>query len=164
MTYFANLQEDLPSAWHRKRVIFYQQGIKIYGLLPYLLQRKLKAQFFSGSFSVGGNGFPRMRLSTGSFEANWTAISYQQSRENISALLDWLYSEKGFKVAIASAENWHDDIFSANMWRMPPHTWYPVGTEAREGFLKVISRPLRTRDDIAGLLALPEPEHTKSEE
>jgi hypothetical protein len=150
MTYFANLQEDLPSSWHRKRVIFYQQGIKIYGLLPYILNRKLKAQFFSNSFSALGG-----RMSVGSFEANWTAVPYGQSRANIDALLDWLYSDKGFKVAIATPECWNDDIFSANMWKMPPHTWFPVGNEAREGFLNVIERPESGRDSVMMLLALP---------
>lgn len=156
MTYYANLERDLPSPYHRKRVIFYRQGLKIYGLLPYLLQHKLKAQFFSGSFRVGGSGFPRMRLSAGSFESNWTAIPYQQPPEHIAALLDWLYSEKGFEAAIATEDYWDDNIFSANVFRMPPHTWYPVDHEARQGFLQIAERPDPTRNDVLSLLALPE--------
>ncbi len=103
-------------------------------------------------------------ISVGSFEANWTAVPYVQSRANLDMLLDWLYSDKGFKIAIAAPEYWDDAIFSANMWHMPPHTWFPVGSEAREGFLNVVDRPERTCTDIMGLLALSSPEQYESED
>jgi hypothetical protein len=148
MTYYANLSNDLPAPYKRKRVIFYRQGLKVYGLLPYILNRKLKAQFFSGTVSCMGG-----TISMGSFESNWTAIPYTQSPENLKALLDWLYEDRGFEVALASREDWNDDIFSANVYRMPPHTWYPIGNEAREGFLQINSG--MKRDDLIGLLALP---------
>lgn len=149
MTYYADLSNDLPVPYKRKRVIFYQQGLKVYGLLPYLLQKKLKAQFFSGSISWGN-----VRISAGSFEDNWTAIPYQQSSTNLIFLLDWLYSDSGFEVALASKEDWEDNIFLGNIFHMPPHTWYPLGEEVRQGFLQITEHP--TRKGIIGLLALPE--------
>lgn len=149
MPYYADLNADVPAPYKPKKVVFYRQGLKIYGLLPYRLQRLLKAQFFSNSMSWG-----RVRISGGTFEANWTAIPYQQSQENMSTLLDWLYSEAGFQVALASPAHWNDDIFSPNVARMPPETWYPAGPEARPGFMNALDQP----DRSAFLKLLPEPE------
>jgi hypothetical protein len=148
MPYYANLDNDLPAPYKRKRAIFYRQGLKIYGLLPYILARKLKAQFFSGSFA--GHG---VMISAGSFEANWTAVPYRQSPETLTALLEWLYSGKGFEVAIASEEDFDDNIFSGNVFRAPPKTWYPIGNASREGFLHIHEGMERT--EVMGLLASP---------
>lgn len=147
MTYYADFDRDLPDPHKRKRVIFYRQGLKVYGLLPYLLQRRLKAQFFSGSMSWG-----RVRISMGSLESNWTAIPYTQTAESLSALLDWLYSDAGFEAAIASRAEFDDDIFSANVYREPPKTWYPLGDQARVGFLRIHAG--MQRSEVAGLLAI----------
>ena len=147
MTYYADLSRDLPTPYERKRVVFYRQGLKVYGLLPYLLQRRLKAQFFSGSVNWGG-----VRISAGSFEQNWTAISYTQTSEALASLLDWLSSDAGFEVAIASREDFDDDIFSANIFRMPPKTWHPVGDKALPRFLRIHAD--MQRSEIAGLLSM----------
>jgi hypothetical protein len=146
MPYYADLSSDLPAPYKQKRAVFYRQGLKVYGLLPYILARRLKAQFFSGETSWGN-----VRISAGSFESNWTAIPYQQSPEAVNALLDWLYADKGFEVAIASEQDWDDTIFSANVYRMPPHTWYPAAGGAREGYLQVLGSPA-SRAAIVALL------------
>lgn len=148
MTYYADLANDLPAPYKRKRIIFYRQGLKIYGLIPYLLQRKLKAQFFSGTINWG-----RVRISAGSLEGNWTAVPYQQKSENVSALVDWLYADKGFEVAIASQDDWGDNIFSPNVFRTPPMTWYPACDEARQGFLRIAGGTTLSRNDVLALLA-----------
>jgi len=150
MPYYADLSNDLPAPYKRKRVIFYRQGLKIYGLLPYILQRKLKAQFFSGTVSWGN-----VRISAGSLEENWTAVSYASVREYMDALLDWLSSDPGFEVAIASRDDWEDSIFSANVFRYPPKTWYPMDGEIKKGFLQIVEKPDIARNDIVKLLALP---------
>jgi len=153
MRHYADMNNDLPSPYHPKRAIFYRQGLKVYGLLPYILQRKLKAQFFSGVVSWG----PGVRIMVGSWEPNWTAIPYQQAPEKVQALLDWLYSEQGFEVAIASSDDWDDDIFSSNFMRHPPQVWYPVQREARPGYMRVFERQLPEQCEIIALLALPAP-------
>jgi hypothetical protein len=158
MPYYANMEEDQPSAHKRKRIVFYRRGLKIYSLLPYILQRRLHAQFFSSTITGSG-----VRISAGSFEANWTAISYQnQSPEAVEALMDWLFSGAGFKAAIASEENWDDDIFSGNFFNYPPDVWHPVGAEARPGYITILKRlPATGRDEIvAVLLSLPAPSST----
>lgn len=148
MTYYADMSIDQPTEYKTKRAIFYQQGLKVYGLLPYILQRKLHAQFFSNSTSWG-----RVRISTGSLELNWTAIPYQQSLENVNALLDWLYADKGFEVALANPERWQDTIFAGNFGNMPPQTWYPIGKETRSGYMRVIGGNQLGRESIVALLA-----------
>jgi len=158
MAYYADLDSDLPSPHKRKRVIFYRQGLKIYGLLPFILQRQLKAKFFSGSIAAGG-----VLMSMGSFEPNWTAVPYTQSSENLTALLHWLFSERGFEVAIASEQDWDDDIFSANVYRMPPKTWFPFGSEARQGFFQVAGSLDKSRRDVIQLLAVPMGKEAQSE-
>lgn len=153
MTYYADLVHDLPTPYTVKRVIFYRRGLKVYGLLPYILQRKLKAQFFSGSIRWGN-----VRISAGSFESNWTAVPYNQSPEHVIALLNWLYSDRGFEVALAAQEDWDDNIFSGNVYRMPPSTWFPVGDEQRSGFVQVAGGSSLNRHEIVALLAFPKQE------
>lgn len=160
MPFYADFREDIPSPHKPKRVIFYREGMKVYGLLPYILQRRLKAQFFSNAFSWGN-----AIIAAGSAEANWTSVPYTAPPEAVSALLDWLLADKGFEVALASPEDWDDDIFSANVFRMPPRTWFPLGKEARAGFLRVAGGKV-SRGEMRRLLALPagRPEpHTEEE-
>lgn len=148
MSYRADLAHDTPSVTKKKRIIFYRGGLKIYGLLPYILQKKLKAQFFSNT-PVGGG----VMMLLPSHEDNWTAVPYDQSPERLQSLLDWLYSDAGFEVALASRESWEDDIFSANIMNHPPSVWFPLGQDTHKGFLQIQAG--MTRFDIAGLLALP---------
>lgn len=129
MAYWANPQTDLPKAWKQKRIIFYAQGLKIYGQIPYLLQRRLQAEFYSNNAPFGG-----ARLLAPSFEQNYTVISYRRkggdphSQEAVEALLNWLYADKGFEWAIAKKFNKRIDL--ANFWNWLPEVW-EMGTEER---------------------------------
>lgn len=149
MPYYADFEHDLPDTCKPKRVIFYQQGLKVYGLIPYILARKLHAQFFSGSVSWGN-----VRVSMGSLEHNWTAIPYEQTPEKVKMLLDWLYQDKGFEVAIASREDWNDSIFSSNVFRIPPHVWCPIDGGVREGFLQIVGGTEVQRKEVIKLLGM----------
>lgn len=149
MPYYADFEHDLPNAYKLKRIIFYRQGLKVYGLIPYILARKLHAQFFSGSISWGN-----VRVSMGSYEHNWTAIPYEQSPDKVGLLLDWLYQDKGFEVAIASREDWNDSIFSSNVFRVPPHVWCPINEGGQEGFLQIVRGTEFQRNEVIKLLGM----------
>jgi hypothetical protein len=81
MRHPVDFDKDIPSAGKQKEVLFYQTGLKVYGVLPYILHRKLRAEFCSSSDAR---------------ENNFTLISYQQKSENVQALADWLYKDSGF--------------------------------------------------------------------
>ena len=124
-SYWANPQTDLPAPWKEKGIIFYAQGLKVYGQIPYLLQRRLQAEFFSNNAPIFG-----ARIVAPTREHNYTVIPYRRedgnphSRKAIKALLDWLYSDKGFVWAIA--KDFGDNIKTWNAWRSKPETWAPA--------------------------------------
>jgi len=133
MTYYCEPAQDLPAAWKPKRIIFYRQGIKIYGAIPYLLQRRLHAEFISNN--VGSIRGARIIAPTG--EANYTLVRYHRengrphSEPALQALLDWLYADKGFEWSIAAPEHWRDRLDQPNWWQSPPRTFVPAeATEA----------------------------------
>ena len=124
-SYWANPQFDLPAPWKEKAIIFYAQGLKVYGQIPYLLQRRLQAEFYSNNAPIFG-----ARIVAPSWERNYTVIPYRHKDGNphvqkaIKALLDWLYADKGFVWAIAM--DFHDNIKCWNAWRPKPETWAPA--------------------------------------
>lgn len=130
MTYFADPREDLPAPWKPKRVIFYAQGLKIYGQIPYVLQRRLQAEFVSNDVSFFGG-----RLVGPTAERNYTLVRYcrQDGQSHgdaaLEALLDWLYADKGFEWAIAL--DYHKRIDLPNLFNWPPEVWMPGGPEQR---------------------------------
>lgn len=127
MTYYCDPAEDLPAPWKPKRVVFYRQGIKLYGAIPYILQRRLDAEFISNNASALGT---RIIAPTG--EANYTLVRYQRangrphSQAALQALLDWLYADKGFEWSIATPEYFNDRLDLPNWWQSPPRTFVPA--------------------------------------
>jgi hypothetical protein len=130
MTYFANPREDLPAPWKPKRIIFYAQGLKIYGQIPYILQRRLQAEFISNDVGVLGG-----RLVGPTAECNYTLVRYRRQDDKphsdavLEALLDWLCADRGFEWAIALDYYKHIDL--PNLFNWPPETWVPGGLEQR---------------------------------
>lgn len=136
MPYLCDPTHDLPTKWKQKRIIFYAQGLKVYGELPYLLRQRLRAEFFSNSYHNGEFG-----LIAPAMEPNYTVVSYNQPVERSTALLDWLFADTGFEWAIAAPEE-----FKLNIWQSTvcspgiPNTWVPAENSEgwRGGFQKVM--------------------------
>ena len=130
MTNFADPREDLPAPWKPKRIIFYAQGLKIYGQIPYILQRRLRAEFISNSVGIMG-----ARLTGPTMERNYTLVRYRRkgdqshSSATLEALLDWLYADKGFEWAIAL--DYYKRIDLPNLFNFPAEAWMPGGLEQR---------------------------------
>lgn len=82
-----DFDHDLPCSIKAKRGLFYPDGLKIYGLLPFVLAYKLRATFCSDR--VPGD------------EHNFTVVRYQQQPDIVQALVDWLCAHKGFVWKIA---------------------------------------------------------------
>jgi hypothetical protein len=129
--YFANPQQDLPQPWKRKRIIFYRQGLKIYGQIPYILQRRLHGEFYSNNIPVLGG-----RMIGPTMEDNYTLVRYRRPKDGqrhndvaLEGLLDWLYADEGFEWAIA--KDFHRRIDLANLFNWPPEVFAPGGVEHR---------------------------------
>lgn len=139
MNYRANLSRDIPSPGLPKRIVFYAQGLKIYGLLPHILNRRLKGEFISNVAMLSGWGRGAAIVApTG--EDNYTVIPYAQKPEHAAMLLDWLCEDRGFEWAIASPQHWNEAIREWNAYKRPPDVWVPSQSEQgwREGFQKAI--------------------------
>jgi len=123
MSYYADPTLDLPAPWKAKRIVFYARGLKVYGQIPYILQRRLQAKFYSNDMSLFGG-----RIVGPTREHNYTVISYRledgspHSAATLEALIDWLYSDKGFEFGIADPENFEDQIAMVNWFNSNPHT------------------------------------------
>lgn len=137
MTYYADPKNDLPQPWKQKRIIFYAQGLKIYGQIPYILQRRLQAEFYSNNASFMG-----ARLIAPTMENNYTLVHYRRadgqrhSDTILEALLDWLYNDKGFKWAIA--KDFFKRIDLPNFWNWPPETFVLGESEHRPGIKQLL--------------------------
>jgi len=125
MNFYADPANDLPSPFKPKRCIFYTQGLKVYGQIPYILQKRLQAEFYSNNMPCLGG-----RIVAPTAEANYTVVPYRRrdeqphSQEAIDELLTWLYEGKGFEVAIAA--DFDKSICDWNAFQMPPETWIPA--------------------------------------
>jgi hypothetical protein len=140
MNYYANPQNDLPAPWKVKRLVFYAMGLKVYGQIPYILQRRLKAQFISNHASTGMGS-----IFWPAAESNYTLIPFRQAdgrphgEATLKAFFDWLYTDKGFEFAIAGEKDFYKDIRSIDMWEWPPEL-RPATSEDRTLVLKLIER------------------------
>jgi hypothetical protein len=143
MAFLANPQNDLPAPWKEKRVIFYAAGLKIYGQIPYILQRQLQGQFISnhGTMRMGGS------LWGPSWEDNYTMIPRHRAdgkphaAATLGKLLNWLYGDKGFKFAIADPESgeWQrTDLWMINLWNERPRAFAPGAEETKQIFQKFL--------------------------
>lgn len=128
MAYYADPNADLPAEWKLKRAIFYACSLKVYGQIPYILQRRLGAEFISNIASGPFGG--RVVAPTG--EDNYTVVPYRradgecQSDEALAAFLSWLEADAGYEWAIAApGEFERRDLRQPNWWRKPPQTWIP---------------------------------------
>lgn len=125
MAYYADPRRDLPSRFKKKRVIFYEQGLKIYGQIPYILQMRLGAEFYSDNAPAAFGG----RIIAMTMEPNYTVVPYKQSREAIDALLEWLYGGDAFEWAVAV--DFYKNIRQWNALNMPAQTFVPSHNEDR---------------------------------
>ena len=138
--YSSDLSTDLAKGrLSPKRIIFYQQGLKIYAVLPYLLNMRLKGQFISNYWVQEGGAFSGVGIVAPTNEANYTAIPYSQSVENSQRLWDWLLADKGFEYAIAQAADFSFDIWKANVGQFPPKVWVPGADDQCDRFVKAFS-------------------------
>jgi hypothetical protein len=101
---------DLPAPGKIKQIVFYAQGLKIYGVLPFILKRRLRAEFYSNYFVQTSGAFRGAGIIAPSFESNYTLIIYDQSPEAIAALLDWLFRDAGFEWGVAPAQEFRKDL------------------------------------------------------
>ena len=132
---------DLPGDHKPKLVVVYAAGLKIYGALPYLLQRRLQARF--NSSEVGGGG---MRVFGPTWEPNYTIVPWRRddgalhSPENLKALIDWLQADKGFVWVIADPDYYNDSL-DGNFFRSLPHVWQPAAAQTNpEGLLALLEK------------------------
>ena len=134
----ANMPADQPNMHTPKRVLFYAAGLKIYGLLPYLLNRRVRGQFRSNAHIAAV--FP-------TWERNYTIVPYQQTPEAAAALLDWLYADAGFEWGIA--EDWHAALLGANAFNDPPCVFHLANRAVHAGFSTVLRGQPRHGDLLA---------------
>jgi hypothetical protein len=154
MAFFANPQEDLPQPWKLKRIIFYAQGLKIYGQIPYVLQRRLQGEFYSNNAPFMG-----MRLIVPTFENNYTLVRYHRLKDGkrhseiaLESLLDWLYSDEGFEWAIA--KDFFRQIDLPNFWNWPPETFVLGGPEHRPDIKQLLlTAPEEGEQDAGSLIS-----------
>jgi len=146
--YYGDLYDDLPKASKCKRAVFYSRGLKVYGMLPHLLNRRLKGEFRSNHVANG----PLQAIAP-TLEANYTVVPYRQSPANTQRLMDWLLDGVGFEWAIASPQDWSQDILLGNAFQYPPKVWHPSPQgEQREGFARALA--LEPNDILALSAAL----------
>jgi hypothetical protein len=141
MAFRCDFSQDVPEKWKPKRIIFYKQGLKIYGLLPHILNRRLKGEFFS-NYSVHSSGaFRGHGMIAPAYESNYTLVHYTQKPEYAKALLEWLSQDAGFEWAIASPQDFNTDLREGTAFsNRNPEVWVPAQNEQgwSEGFTKAM--------------------------
>lgn len=129
-----DFRADLPSEKKYKEIIFYPKHLKIYGILPYLLNRKVSGRFCSTISRCA--------------EPNFTVITYNQSPEVVRELFEWLSEGVGFNWSIASyGEKIRFDPYKKPETHKPPNI--TIG--------QVIEVKFKVSD--LGIQALREPRH-----
>lgn len=119
---------DAPATWKVKKCVFYAEGLKIYGQIPYRLQFLLDAKFISSTFSGMGSIF-----SVPTLEPNFTLIPYRQKngephlQSAIDELLQWLLEGKGYEWGVA--EDFNREFYSINMMERTSNTWAPPDSQ-----------------------------------
>lgn len=135
MAFRCDPSQDIPASWKPKRIIFYAQGLKIYGVLPYLLNRRLKGEFYSNFYVQSSGAFRGHGMIAPAYESNYTVVPYTQKAEYAKALLEWLSQDAGFEWAIA--RNFHDDLRQGTAFSdRNPEVWAPAekGAGWNDGF------------------------------
>ena len=132
MGFRADFAEDTPSASKTKRVLFYAAGLKIYGLLPHFLNRRVGGQFISHEYAGS-----MVIMTCPTFEQNYTIVHYIQRPAAAQGLLEWLYADAGFQWAIA-LDFFATDLLHINWMRYPPGVWHSHKGIVRPGFSKVL--------------------------
>ncbi len=141
MAFRCDFSQDLPAPWKVKRIIFYSQGLKVYGELPYILKRKLQAEFYSNFFVQSSGAFRGHGMIVPAYESNYTVVPYTQKPEHTKALLSWLSEDKGFEWAIASKRDFNKDLRDGTAFTSRnPEVWVPAQNEQgwNEGFTKAM--------------------------
>jgi hypothetical protein len=130
MSFRCDFAQDLPEKWKPKRIIFYAQGLKIYGLLPHFLNRRLKGEFYSNNFVQSSGSFRGMGMIAPACEFNYTFIPYTQKPEYAKALLEWLSQDAGLEWAIASPQDFNLNIRCSTAFSdQYPEVWCPAQNE-----------------------------------
>lgn len=125
-------------------MVFYAEELKVYGQIPYILQRRLGAKFISNEGSIFGGG--RIMAPTG--EKNYTIVPYRRpdgrphTDKALEKFFDWLYEGKGFKWAIAGPQNFYDQLDLINWWNVPPKLLKIALVSDRVDLLKMIQSGL----------------------
>jgi hypothetical protein len=141
MSFRCDFSQDVPALWKPKRIIFYSQGLKIYGLLPHILNRRLKGEFYSNYFVQSSGAFRGAGMIAPAQEFNYTYVPYTQKPAHAKALLEWLSEDKGFEWAIASAQDFNLNIRCSTAFSdRHPEVWVPAENEQgwNEGFTKAM--------------------------
>lgn len=141
MSFKCDFSQDIPQKWKPKRIIFYKRGLKIYGLLPHILNRRLKGEFYSNYYVQSAGAFRGHGTIAPAYELNYTVVPYTQKPEYANALLEWLSQDAGFEWAIASPRDFTKDLRDGTAFtQRDPETWVPAENEQGwgKGFAKVL--------------------------
>jgi hypothetical protein len=141
MPFRCDFSQDVPNQSKPKRIIFYAQGLKIYGLLPHILNRRLKAEFYSNYFVQSSGAFRGAGMIAPAVEFNYTVIPYTQKPEHAKTLFEWLYEGKGFEWAIAAPQDFNLNIRHSTAFSdRHPEVWVPAQNAEgwSEGFTKAM--------------------------
>lgn len=141
MAFRCDPSQDLPQACNPKRIIFYDQGLKIYGVLPYLLNRRLKGEFYSNYYVHSSGAFCGHGMIAPAYEFNYTLVPYTQKPEHSKALLEWLWQDASFEWAIASPQDFNNDLRKGPAFsNRNPEVWVPAENKQGwgEGFTKAM--------------------------
>jgi hypothetical protein len=141
MAFRCDPPQDLPQAWKPKRIIFYDQGLKVYGVLPYFLNRRLEGEFYSNCYVHSSGAFRGHGMIAPAYESNYTLVPYTQKQEYAKALLEWLSQDTGFEWAIASPRDFNIDLRHGTAFtQRNPEVWVPAQNEQgwSEGFTKAM--------------------------
>jgi hypothetical protein len=141
MAFRCDPPQDLHQVWKSKRIIFYAQGLKIYGVLPYILNRRLKGKFYSNYYVHSSGAFRGHGMIAPAYELNYTVVPYTQKPDYAKALLEWLWQDAGFEWAIASPRDFRNELRHGTAFSSrDPEIWVPAQNETgwSEGFEKAM--------------------------
>jgi hypothetical protein len=148
MSFRCDFSQDIPTKGKLKRIIFYARELKIYGLLPHILNRRLKGEFYSNSYVHSSGAFRGTGMIAPAYESNYTVVPYTQKPEQSKALHEWLMQDAGFEWAIASAQDFYADLRHGTAFSdRDPEVWVPA--ENKEGWSEGFSKVMQGLPDTA---------------
>lgn len=131
MRYRAKPSLDFPNPAKTKRILFYRLAIKVYGVLPYLLNRQVQ-----GDFRSNDNGIVFL-----SADSNYTVVPYGLDDLAIKALLSWLCADAGFEWGIAGPRDWNATNLRTNNANKPwPQVKHLVDGHVIEGYAPITTQ------------------------